>query len=110
MAYVKFFLVCVGYVAVVTILNNFIGALTGFKLGWLVMAAITGWIPGRVLKGIDRKIEQDRQKEEIALKEYHKKEEAQRNTEEAKREEFEKLPAWKRVELMKQQAAEKKEQ
>ena len=104
MAYLKFALICIGYMALVSVLNTLIGIVTGFRFGWMIIGVVTGWIPIRVMKNIDKNIEKERQKEEAALKEYYKQEEEKKKTAgpQGLMEDFQKLPAWKRVELMKE--------
>lgn len=99
-------LLWIGWIFLVGIANELIGAVFGFKFGWLIMLAVTGWFPVLVSK----RIEKNRREEEYILGKQKKADEEYRKSEEGQKEEFAKLPAWKRVELMKQQEQEKKEQ
>ena len=104
MAYLKFGLICLGYMMLVSVLNTLIGMVTGFRFGGWLLGVIFSWIPIRVMGKIDKDIEKERQKEEAALKEYYKQEEEKKKAAgpQGLMEEFQKLPAWKRVELMKE--------
>lgn len=98
-------LILIGFNLLVILANVLLGMLIGFRLGGPVLGAILVAGSAAIVNG---QIKKNRETAEAALREQHKKEDAQKNTEEAKKAEFEKLPAWKRVELMKQQ--EQKEQ